>query len=452
MRFVRLHRKPSLAAACGAAVLLSFAGGVSAQGTFTIVPQLSGGTGGNTAAFIAGYGQFVIGDSDSSHTRNGDISEGYRFDRFAVPASTGLFATGAFAPDPFEAHARGICADGAFVVGISTVAVSSGTLSGNQPRAFFWSQFGGIYNLGVAGSPAGDLGSSFAYALSGDGGTTVGATTTAASSSLQAFRWNGAFNILPTLAGDGPSIARAVSFNAYEICGESKGLPFYWTNTGGAGTTTQIAALPGAPDGNGAALGMNNTGFVIVGRITSPTFLDSSTGSAIPQATAFRWSPQGPRSLGALPSTGSQFSEALGVSNSGLVIVGNSRTSGTMSVGETEAFVWTPRSGIVRLSAKLGNVVPANVVLTTASGISFDGQTVAGTALDTQSGGTFAYVVTIPPYCVPDHNDNGAVEVQDIFDFLNDWFANLSKADANGNGVLEIQDIFDFLNAWFLGC
>jgi hypothetical protein len=41
--------------------------------------------------------------------------------------------------------------------------------------------------------------------------------------------------------------------------------------------------------------------------------------------------------------------------------------------------------------------------------------------------------------------------VQDIFDFLNAWFAGSVAADFNGGG-LAVQDIFDFLSAWFAGC
>jgi hypothetical protein len=41
--------------------------------------------------------------------------------------------------------------------------------------------------------------------------------------------------------------------------------------------------------------------------------------------------------------------------------------------------------------------------------------------------------------------------VQDIFDFLNAWFAGSPAGDFNGGG-LTVQDIFDFLNGWFAGC
>jgi uncharacterized membrane protein len=451
MRFVRSDQSVLLGALAAGALLLC-AGGARGQVTFTAIPQLAGGSGGNVGAFIAGYGQFVVGDSDSSNTQGTDVAEGYRFDRYNDP-SFGLLGVGAFSTMPFESHAAGICADGAFVVGTSVVPVMVGAQSGNQARAFFWSQFGGVYNIGIAGAPAGDLGSSYAYALSGDGGTTVGATTTATSSTLQAFRWQGVISVLPALAGPGPSIARAVSFNGAVIVGESAGMPFRWTNTGGAGTTDQIPALPGAPDGQGAALGMNSTGSVVVGRITSPLFVDSSTGTPKPQGTAFRWTASGIQDLGALPSSGTQFSESVGVSNSGLVVVGNSRVSGSMAGGETnEPFVWTPRWGMTSLSSMLAQVLPSGVTLTSASGISYDGTVIAGTGRDIHSGTSFAYVATIPVYCPSDQNGNGVVEVQDIFDFLNDWFAGLSRADANGNGVLEVQDIFDYLNAWFQGC
>jgi hypothetical protein len=54
--------------------------------------------------------------------------------------------------------------------------------------------------------------------------------------------------------------------------------------------------------------------------------------------------------------------------------------------------------------------------------------------------------------CVGDFNHSGGVSTQDIFDFLNAWFAADPNADVNGADSLTVQDIFDFLNAWFLGC
>jgi hypothetical protein len=53
--------------------------------------------------------------------------------------------------------------------------------------------------------------------------------------------------------------------------------------------------------------------------------------------------------------------------------------------------------------------------------------------------------------CVADYDCSGELSVQDIFAYLNAWFAGASSADFNGGG-LSVQDIFDFLNAWFAGC
>ncbi len=56
-----------------------------------------------------------------------------------------------------------------------------------------------------------------------------------------------------------------------------------------------------------------------------------------------------------------------------------------------------------------------------------------------------------PAPCIADFDGVGGVTVQDIFEFLNAWFANDPRADINGGGV-DVPDIFDFLNAWFSGC
>ncbi len=53
--------------------------------------------------------------------------------------------------------------------------------------------------------------------------------------------------------------------------------------------------------------------------------------------------------------------------------------------------------------------------------------------------------------CPADFNQNGTLEVQDIFDFLGAWFAGSPSANFNG-GALTVQDIFDFLASWFGGC
>ncbi len=61
---------------------------------------------------------------------------------------------------------------------------------------------------------------------------------------------------------------------------------------------------------------------------------------------------------------------------------------------------------------------------------------------------------TVSPCCYADFNHNNSLEVQDIFDFLNDWFAGKKAAIVGGDGTtgtLAVQNIFDFLNAWFAG-
>jgi hypothetical protein len=58
----------------------------------------------------------------------------------------------------------------------------------------------------------------------------------------------------------------------------------------------------------------------------------------------------------------------------------------------------------------------------------------------------------VPPACVADFDQNGSVQVPDIFAFLSAWFGGSSTADMDGNGQLQVPDIFAFLSLWFAGC
>lgn len=53
--------------------------------------------------------------------------------------------------------------------------------------------------------------------------------------------------------------------------------------------------------------------------------------------------------------------------------------------------------------------------------------------------------------CAADFDGSGDATVQDVFAFLNAWFAGDVRTDLDGDGV-NVQDIFLFLNTWFAGC
>ncbi|MCC6320117.1 MAG: hypothetical protein IT438_01625 [Phycisphaerales bacterium] len=52
--------------------------------------------------------------------------------------------------------------------------------------------------------------------------------------------------------------------------------------------------------------------------------------------------------------------------------------------------------------------------------------------------------------CACDWNSTGGLTLQDLFDFLTDWFN--SDGDFNGAGGTTLQDIFDYLTCYFTGC
>lgn len=54
--------------------------------------------------------------------------------------------------------------------------------------------------------------------------------------------------------------------------------------------------------------------------------------------------------------------------------------------------------------------------------------------------------------CRADVDCSGGTTVQDVFGYLNLWFATSGRADVDGVGGVTIQDLFQYLNLWFQGC
>jgi hypothetical protein len=66
--------------------------------------------------------------------------------------------------------------------------------------------------------------------------------------------------------------------------------------------------------------------------------------------------------------------------------------------------------------------------------------------------GTITSLAAVVRVCAADYNCSGGLSVQDVFDYLNGWFGQQSRADMNGDGALTAEDIFSFVGMWFAGC
>ncbi|MBY0311898.1 MAG: HYR domain-containing protein, partial [Phycisphaerales bacterium] len=54
--------------------------------------------------------------------------------------------------------------------------------------------------------------------------------------------------------------------------------------------------------------------------------------------------------------------------------------------------------------------------------------------------------------CIADFDNDGGVAVQDLFTYINSWFAGHPAADMDRSDSLDTTDLFSFLNIWFRGC
>ncbi|MBY0311849.1 MAG: metallophosphoesterase [Phycisphaerales bacterium] len=117
----------------------------------------------------------------------------------------------------------------------------------------------------------------------------------------------------------------------------------------------------------------------------------------------------------------------------------------------------TPAACTFRFISAAGNVLDTRVVNAT-TGACCTGTTCA-IATSAACSGSFRGVGSAcgpvgnpTTCCIANYNQIDGVNFQDIFDFLNAWFANAPSTDINSSGAVDFQDIFDYLNAWFAGC
>lgn len=152
---------------------------------------------------------------------------------------------------------------------------------------------------------------------------------------------------------------------------------------------------------------------------------------------------------------GNFFEDPKELSESGEWVVGAGTINGTgpgpFFIG---ARIWSVRTGLRTLECVLREhgVLPPGWRLTDCVAISDDGTVLIGNGVN-PAGVPEAWRAVIPFVAPsPDHNRDGVLSVQDIFEFLALYFSASPSADSNGSGTLTVQDIFDFLGAYFAGC
>jgi probable HAF family extracellular repeat protein len=289
-------------------------GSLKAQSTLIGLGDLAGGTFFSAATGVSSDGSFVTGYSNAT---TGYVA--FRWsDTLGIVALSGLSAVS------FESYGTDISADGSTIVGYDR------SLAGNE--AFRWTTTGGRTGLGDL---PGGLFDSNGTDISDDGSIIVG--TSRSSIGDEGFRWTAgtgmvglgiATSITNGISGDGSVMVGSVEFPGFGP------QAFRWTaGTGVVGLGDFAGTLPGLYYSIG--YDVSSDGTVVIGQ---------GNHSASGSIEAFRWtSTTGMVGIGDLPG-GSFYSQAYAVSGNGNAIVG------TSSAGAgSEAFLWNPTVGMVKL-------------------------------------------------------------------------------------------------------
>ena len=382
--------------------------------------------------------------------------------------------------------ARGLSADGLVVVGEQTPAAGA-------TEAFRWTEATGLTVI----PPGPGFGARvFAWDVSNDGDVVAGYGDFGAC--REAFRWTEAAGMeaIGLLPGSSCSEARGISADGNVIVGIAGFKGFVWSETTGMldlGILPSHPHFPGCPPFAAAAYDASSDGSIIVG---SSTVLCGST----------RWS-QAVRHVSGLGLEGLGFlaggthSEAVAVSDDGLVIVGqgNSDQSGGemfrwtssegvqplgLPAGATTCIaadvsgdgsvvlgwadgdpaglfgfgpvIWDAASGTRRLTDVLVGELGLDLggwTLDQATAISADGRTIVGSGRN-PAGDTHAWIAFLgsDTACYADCDESGSLDFFDFLCFQNAFASGDPYADCDESGSLDFFDFLCFQNAFAAGC
>jgi probable HAF family extracellular repeat protein len=313
--------------------------------------------------------------------------------------------------------------------------------AGATVDGYRWTRAGGRQPLGL-----GDLGQYGAVtAASADGGVVVGFRASPTGPADAVMLSGGQVTTLPGLAGyrDVQPRAQDVSADGSIIAGQQTGIAADGSSVLVAVRWAGGAATPLGSVGTGQfkysqAIGVSRDGSAVVGIVGTSTLPDSAfrwtqatgmvalgTPAGFTHSAATKISADGGTVIGAaFRGTGSDaspdeyeavrfvggdiellgdlpggplFSIAHGVSADGSVIVGRSAAGGTTQARDERAFVWDAAHGMRDLAGVLTDLGAdlTGWTLTSAWGVSDDGRTIAGDAIN-PAGGREAFVAVVP--------------------------------------------------------
>ncbi|MBB6429781.1 hypothetical protein [Algisphaera agarilytica] len=269
-------------------------------------------------------------------------------------------------------QAVALSADGSSVIG------SSSTFEGIEEEAFHWTAETGMLGMGSLGAPLGA--DSWAVDITDNGDTALGTLFDygGMSGGIRMYTWQPGGDKQPIdLPATGyPRVnARAISADGSVLAGyatnspQSRSNAFVWTSDGGY----QFLDLgPSHHIWRHVDVGgLSADAGVVVGDVRS------YSGGSSSRTQAYRWEPDGEfEYLGYLPGGDNDYSTAADISADGSIIVGTSDSANAEAGGGFfEAFRWTEEDGMVGLGD-----LPGGDFNSWATAISADGSVIVGEA------------------------------------------------------------------------